>query len=97
MLDNYLWALKPNGQILTDQRGMDWAYLDPAFILTYQDLKGLEKKFPVRAVRITERVYSIQAIKRVPRPAARLHIHALRDKNGTRVVESHVVSRTGPG
>jgi hypothetical protein len=24
MLDNYLWSMRPGGQILTDQQGMDW-------------------------------------------------------------------------
>ncbi len=93
MLDTYVRTLKPGGEILTDQRGMDWAYLDPAFILTYGDLKGLEHKFPVQVRKLTEQVYALRATAPQPRPNDHLHIYALRERNGTRVVESHVVER----
>ena len=63
MLDNYLWSMRPGGQILTDQQGMDWVIEDPRWVLTYEDLLALEKKFPVRASRMTETVFSIQRIK----------------------------------
>ncbi|MFP5260395.1 MAG: hypothetical protein ACLGJB_00875 [Blastocatellia bacterium] len=63
MLDNYIWSLKPGGRILTDQQGMDWVIEDPRWKLTYQDLLALENKFPVKASRITDTVFSIQAVK----------------------------------
>jgi hypothetical protein len=63
MLDNYLWALKSGGQILTDQQGMDWVIEDQRWQLSYQDLHALERKFPVKASKITETVFSIQSIK----------------------------------
>jgi hypothetical protein len=63
MLDNYIWSLKPGGRILTDQQGMDWVIEDPRWKLTYQDLLALENKFPVKAGRITDTVFSIQAVK----------------------------------
>ena len=63
MLDNYVWSLKPGGQILTDQQGMDWVIEDPRLKLNYQDLLALENKFPVKAGRITDTVFSIQAVK----------------------------------
>lgn len=63
MLDNYIRSLKPGGSILTDQRGMDWVIEDPRWQLTYDDLLALESKFPVKAGRLTETVFSIQAIK----------------------------------
>jgi hypothetical protein len=63
MLDNYVWSLKSGGRILTDQQGMDWVIEDPRWRLNYQDLLALEKKFPVKAGRITDTVFSIQAVK----------------------------------
>jgi|SRR5215213_2547709 len=63
MLDNYIWSLRPGGRILTDQQGMDWVIEDPRWKLTYQDLHALESKFPVKAGRVTDTVFSIQAIK----------------------------------
>jgi hypothetical protein len=63
MLDNYLWSMKPGALILTDQQGMDWVIEDPRWKLTYEDLAALENKFPVRAARITDTVFSIQAVK----------------------------------
>jgi hypothetical protein len=63
MLDNYIWSSKQDGQILTDQQGMDWVIEDPRWKLTYQDLLALENKFPVRVGRITDMVFSIRAVK----------------------------------
>jgi hypothetical protein len=63
MLDNYLWSMLPGGQILTDQQGMDWVIEDSRWVLAYEDLLALEKKFPVRASRLTETVFSIQKVK----------------------------------
>jgi hypothetical protein len=63
MLDNYIWALKSGGRILTDQQGMDWVIEDSRWKLTFQDLLALENKFPVKAGRITDTVFSIQAVK----------------------------------
>ena len=60
MLDNYIWALKPGGRILTDQQGMDWVIEDERWKLSYEDLAALESKFPVSARRITDTVFSIQ-------------------------------------
>lgn len=63
MLDNYIWSLKPGGQILTDQQGMDWVIEDSRWKLTYEDLLALEDKFPVRSSRVTGTVFSIKGIK----------------------------------
>jgi hypothetical protein len=63
MLDNYVRSLKPGGQILTEQHGMDWVIEDPRWKLTFQDLLALGNKFPVRASRVTETVFSIKAVK----------------------------------
>jgi hypothetical protein len=59
MLDNYLWAMKPGGQILTDQRGMDFTVEEKRWILTYRDLQSLEEKFPLRAGRINDTVFAL--------------------------------------
>jgi hypothetical protein len=63
MLDNYIWSLKPGGQILTDQQGMDWVIEDSRWQLTYQDLLALEDKFPLKASRVSDTVYSMQVVK----------------------------------
>jgi hypothetical protein len=63
MLDNYLWSMLPAGQILTDQQGMDWVVEDSRWVLAYEDLLALEKKFPVLVSRLTETVFSIQKAK----------------------------------
>src|SRR6185436_8049760 len=63
MLDNYIWSLKPGGQILTDQQGMDWVIEEQRWKLRFQDLLALENKFPVKAGKITDTVFSIQAIE----------------------------------
>jgi hypothetical protein len=63
MLDNYIWSMKPGGSILTDQQGMDWVIEDPRWKLTFDDLLALENKFPVRAARVTDTVFSIRAVK----------------------------------
>src|SRR5215210_728588 len=59
MLDNYLWSMLPGGQILTDQQGMDWVIEDSRWVLAYEDLLALEKKFPVLVSRPTETVFSM--------------------------------------
>jgi hypothetical protein len=63
MLDNYVWSLKPGGHILTDQQGMDWVIEDSRWKLTYQDLLALEDKFPLKASRVSDTVFSMQAIR----------------------------------
>ena len=59
MLDNYLGAMEPGGQILTDQHGMDFTVEENRWLLSFDDLRGLEEKFPVRVSRIEGTVYSI--------------------------------------
>jgi hypothetical protein len=60
MLDNYLESLKANGRILTDQQGMNSTMGDPRWKLTYEDLVGLENKFPVKLSKLTSTIYSIE-------------------------------------
>jgi hypothetical protein len=62
MLDNYVWSLKPGGLILTEQTGMDWVIEDPRWKLTFDDLRALREKFPLKAARVSETVYSMQAV-----------------------------------
>lgn len=59
MIDNYLSLLKRGGKILTDQRGMDWALHDSAFIMAFEDLAYSLRDFPVRVERMTSQVYGI--------------------------------------
>ncbi len=50
MIENYLTCLKPGGQILTDQRGMDWALLGTGFILDFASLSHVLAAMPVNAM-----------------------------------------------
>lgn len=59
MLDNYLRVMKPGGQILTDQRGMDFTVEDKRWIFTFEDLQSLERKFSIRAARINDTVFAL--------------------------------------
>lgn len=60
MLQTYLHVLKPRGWILTDQRGMDWALSDPAFILDLDGLHTLATQHCAHAVEVADQVYGIQ-------------------------------------
>ncbi|MGA7932758.1 MAG: hypothetical protein WCA35_04195 [Kovacikia sp.] len=62
MMDTYLWALKPGGQILTDQTGMNWFVGDPRWRLTYRDLVRMEKVFPIKVSKMTNSVYSLKRL-----------------------------------
>jgi hypothetical protein len=58
-----VWALQPDGSILTDQRGMEWVVEEPRWKLSYMDLVALEKKFPLKVSCITDTVYALQRVK----------------------------------
>jgi hypothetical protein len=92
MLDNYLWSLKPNGKILTDQRGMNWSINDHGWILTYADLVGLEDKFPVKVSQITPVVYAIEAIERGRPSRQDLCIYTINTPNGTGPLERRPIA-----
>lgn len=94
MLDNYLWALKPGGEILTDQNGMNWACLDPAFILSYSDLVGLENKFPVTVSKVTDTVYSLKAMGRKQDYTKMSTSYRLCERDGKQVIEPRSVIKT---
>lgn len=67
MLDRYVAVMTRGGKILTDQEGMDWTYGDPRWKMTYEDLVGLEARFPLRAARVTDQVYALEHV--LPRPS----------------------------
>jgi hypothetical protein len=92
MLDNYLWSLKPNGKILTDQRGMNWSINDRGWILTYADLVGLEDKFPVKVSQITPVVYAIEAIERGRSFREDLCVYTINTPNGTGPLERRLIA-----
>lgn len=62
MMDTYVWSLRPGGRILTDQQGMDWYFENPRWRMSYRDLVGLERLFPLRAARVTDTVYSLTRV-----------------------------------
>lgn len=68
MFDNYLAALRPDGRVLTDQRGMDFAAADRRWWLTWDDLVALESRLPIRAGRLTDTVYEIRRSREPPPP-----------------------------
>ena len=61
MCENYLRVLASHGQILTCQIGMDVYHGDFGCVMTYADLVGLERKFPVHASKLTDVVYTMAA------------------------------------
>ena len=60
MIENYLTCLKPGGQILTDQRGMDWALLGTGFILDFASLSHVLAAMPVTVKKVSGSVYAIE-------------------------------------
>ncbi len=65
MLDNYLTRLRPGGRILTDQRGLGWTVDgNDEWKLSYADLVGLERKFPLRVGRLTDSIYYLESTVR---------------------------------
>ncbi len=62
MMKNYVKLLATQGQIFTDQRGMDWVVGDPRWKLTFEDLVRLEQKYPLKAVRRTNFVYALRRV-----------------------------------
>jgi hypothetical protein len=82
MMDSYLWALKPGGRILTDQRGMDWCLGQPGFVLSYDDLVSFEKKFPVKAEKITDMVFALRSVRPEPRPRGNLDVFLIQENGG---------------
>jgi hypothetical protein len=60
MLDHYCASLLPGGRILTHQRGMNWAFADERWKLTWMDLVGLGAKFPLDAEELGNEVYALR-------------------------------------
>jgi hypothetical protein len=63
MFDAYLTLLAPGGRILTDLVGMQWSAGDARWKLTFDDLVRLERKLPVVASRITDKVYALTSLR----------------------------------
>lgn len=61
MIQNFIKLLKPNGKILTDKLGMNYAE-DYAFPISFDDLKKLEKQHSVKVSKVTDFVVSIEKI-----------------------------------
>lgn len=59
MIENYLSVLGPQGRILTCQIGMDAYHDELGCTMTYADLVGLERQFPLRASKLTDVVYAL--------------------------------------
>ncbi len=94
MFENYLCCLKPGGMILTDQRGMDWALLDPSLILDFSALARLVDKLPLNAIKVTQMVYALELYSGGERGGAspvdkeKLCVHALRRDRQTPYIET---------
>ncbi len=89
MLDNYIACLKPGAKILTDQRGMDWALLDPCLIMDFDDLRNVLRHLPVRVSKVTDMVFAIEllALDHVPEHE-KLSVYARRYQDGQTYIES---------
>jgi hypothetical protein len=61
MIRNYIDMLSTGGVLLTDQSGMNYSE-DYAFGIEYKDLQGFEKQFPVKIIKMTESVFSINKL-----------------------------------
>jgi len=61
MMNNYINLLNTGGMLLTDQVGMSY-YENYAFGINYKDLQNLEKEFPVKIVKLTDSVFSINKL-----------------------------------
>jgi hypothetical protein len=59
MFSNYRLMLKPGGQILTDQQGMEWSAGDPKWRLRISDLVEIARRFSMNVVRHTETVFAM--------------------------------------
>ena len=93
MIDNYLSCLKFGGAILTDQRGMDWALLDPGFIISFEQLKNILCSHSVDVQMVTEMVYSIVKIKPYDdKNNTSFRVHTKRNVNGKIIVKSFTPS-----
>jgi len=61
MFDNYVWCLRRQGRILTDQGGMDWTVDDdPRWQLSYDDLVDIGYRFDLTVARVTDTVYELR-------------------------------------
>jgi hypothetical protein len=61
MCENYLRVLAAHGQIVTCQIGMDAYHGAFGWVMTYADLVGLERQFPLRVSKLTDVVYALAA------------------------------------
>jgi len=59
MLENYLSMLRPQGRILTCQIGMDVYHGELGCTMTYADLMGLDRQFPLRTSKLNDVVYAL--------------------------------------
>jgi hypothetical protein len=59
MLENYIAVLRSQGQIMTCQIGMDVYHGELGCTLTFSDLVGLERQFPILVSKLTEVVYAL--------------------------------------
>jgi cyclopropane fatty-acyl-phospholipid synthase-like methyltransferase len=63
MLRSYVQVLQPGGRILTHLTGMRWSVgFNPARSLSFEDLESLAADFPLRASRVTERVFFLARV-----------------------------------
>lgn len=61
MFDEYSRLLRPDGRILTDQVGLAWRVGDdPAWMLSYDDLRALGERVGLQAAQITDSVFELR-------------------------------------
>jgi hypothetical protein len=50
--------------------------------MTYEDLVGLESKFPIQVLKITDVVYALARIERCPTSGAALYVYNINTPDG---------------
>ncbi len=87
MMDNYLWALKPGGKIITDESGLNWACKDPSFVMNYQGLSKLQEFLPIKVSRLTDMVIAVEKQSRPKHNRPVTKSYRLCRKNGRDIIE----------
>lgn len=91
MMDNYLWALKSEGRIITDEFGLGWACTDPSFVMNFQGLVELEKSLPIKVTKLTDMVISIEKNTDIVKHPTPTKSYRLCHRGGFEVIEPRYI------
>ncbi len=60
LFDNYRWALRPGGELLTARGGLRWVAGDARWRMRFADLSSLGARFGLEALRVNDEVYALR-------------------------------------